>query len=320
MHAIVVRQAGGPEVLQYEEIADLTPGPGEVVVRLHAVGVNPVETYVRAGGQGYSAALPYTPGSDGAGVVAAVGDGVPVWLEGSRVYLSGALTGSYADIALCRADQVHPLPDALSFEQGAALGVPYATAYRALFDRAQVQPGETVLVHGASGGVGIAAVQLAAAHGCTVIGTAGTEEGRRLVLAQGAARVYDHHAQGYLDAVQADTGGRGFDVIVEMAAHVNLGRDLGVLAPGGRVIVVGSRGPIEINPRDLMGRDADVRGMSLRTVSPEALARVHAALGDRLRAGTLRPVVGRRLPLAEAAEAHRAVMEDRALGKIVLVP
>jgi NADPH:quinone reductase len=329
MKAIVVRQTGGPEVLRLEDVPVPVPDPGEVVVRLHAVGVNPVETYVRQGGQGYAPpALPYTPGSDGAGVVESVGPDVTGVSVGDRVYLSGARTGTYAQLACCRVDEVHPLPEALTFAQGAALGVPYATAWYALFDRAGVQPGETVLVHGASGGVGLAAVQMAVAHGCTVAGTAGTEEGRRLVAAQGAARVYDHHADGYLDAALSATGGRGFasrspagfDVIVEMAAHVNLGRDLAVLAHGGRVVVVGSRGAVEITPRDLMGRHADVRGMSLRTVPANALARLYTALGEGLRAGTLRPVVARELPLPEAAEAHRAVMDDHALGKIVLMP
>ena len=320
MIAIVVRQTGGPEVLRVEEVPAPEPGPGEVTVSLRAIGVNPVDTYLRAGAQGYAPTLPFTPGSDGAGVVVDVGEGGGPFAVGDRVYLSGAITGTYAQIARCRVDQVHPLPESLTFEQGAALGVPYATAQCALFDRAEVQPGERVLVHGASGGVGLAAVQMAVAHGCIVVGTAGTDEGRRLVSAQGAAHVYDHHTEGYLDAALADTGERGFDVIVEMAAHVNLGRDLGALARGGRVIVVGNRGPVEINPRDLMGRHADVRGMSLRTLSAEAIARLHVALGAGLRAGTLRPGIDRRLPLADAAEAHRAVIEDRSLGKIVLVP
>ncbi len=319
MRAIVVHETGGPEVLRLETVAVPTPGPGEVVVRLHATGVNPVETYLRAGGQGYTPALPVTPGSDGAGVVEAVGAGVTHVAVGDRVWLSGALSGTYAEAACCRADQVHPLPASVSFEEGAGMGVPYTTAHVALFARANVQPGEAVLVHGASGGTGLAAVQLAIAHGCTVVGTAGTDDGRALVQAQGAAHVYDHHADGYLDAARADLG-RGFDVIVEMAAHVNLGRDLPHLARGGRVIVVGSRGPVEINARDLMAPGASILGMSLRTTSPQDLARIHAALTDGLAAGALRPHVGHRFPLDAAPDAHRLVLEGPALGKIVLVP
>ena len=320
MIAIVVRELGGPEVLCVEEVPNPEPGPGEVVVRLHAIGVNPVETYIRTGAQGYApVARPYTPGSDGAGVVEAVGAGVPAGLEGTRVFLSGALTGTYAQMARCRIDQVHPLPETLTFEQGAALGVPYATAYYALFNRAQLRAGERVFVHGASGGVGLATVQLAVSNRNEVVGTAGTEEGRALVRAQGVQIVYDHHTEGYFDD-ELDRDGRGFNVIVEMAAHVNLGRDLRALARGGRVIVVGSRGPVEITPRDLMGRHADIRGMSLRTLRPEVLAHVYASLVEMLRTRHLRPAIHRRLPLSDAAEAHRAVIEDRSLGKIVLIP
>ncbi len=320
MRAIRVYLTGDPSVLRLEEVDTPTPERGEVLVRLHAIGVNPVETYLRSGQQGYSPRLPYTPGSDGAGIVEGVGAGVGGWQVGDRVYLSGAKTGTYAEYALCTPDQIHALPEALSFAQGAALGVPYATAYRALFSRARIATGETVLVHGATGGVGLAAVQLARAHGCQVFGTGGTDAGRALLREQGVEAAFDHHAEGYMEKAKAATGGRGFEVIVEMLANVNLERDLEALAPHGRVVVVGSRGRIEITPRLLMGRDADVRGMSLRNATQSELALIHAALGKMLEAGTLQPVVHQQLPLAKAAEAHRAVIEDASLGKIVLVP
>lgn len=320
MKSIRVHQPGDPSVMTLETVADPVPDAGEVLVRLHAIGVNPVETYLRAGQQGYTPQTPYTPGTDGAGVIEAVGRDVKRWRVGERVYLSGSKTGTYAEQAVCTPDQVHELPDNVSFEQGAALGVPYATAYRALFDRARVQREETVLVHGATGGVGLAAVQLAIAHGCAVSGTGGTAEGRALLHEQGVSHVFDHHDESHLHHAKDATGGRGFDVIVEMLANVNLGRDLEVLAPRGRVVVVGSRGSVEITPRLLMGRDADVRGMSLRNATPDDLRRIHAALVAGLRNGTIQPVVHRVLPLHEAAAAHRAVIEDAALGKIVLVP
>jgi len=198
--------------------------------------------------------------------------------------------------------------------------VPYATAYRALFQRARARAGEWVLVHGASGGVGVAAVQLARAAGLHVIGTGGTDEGRRLAREEGAHHVLDHRAPDYLEQAVALTGGRGVDVILEMLANVNLDRDLGVLARRGRVVVIGNRGSIEINPRAAMTRDADILGMSLLNAPPEELSGIHAALVAGLEAGTLRPVVGRELPLAEAARAHAAVLEPGAYGKIVLVP
>lgn len=320
MKAIRVTEFGPPEVLKVAELPDPVAGEGQVLVRVHAAGVNPVETYVRTGTYAIKPNLPYTPGSDGAGTVEAVGEGVTRVGVGDRVYLSGSVTGTYAELALCTAAQVHSLPENVTFAQGAAMNVPYATAYRGLFGRARVIAGETVLVHGASGGVGLAAVQLAVAHGLTVFGTAGTEAGRQLVLEQGAHEVFDHHQEGYLDQVRAQTGGVGVDVIVELAAHVNLGRDLTVLAPGGRVVVIGSRGPVEINPRDAMSRDAAILGLVLFNTPPKELAGIHQALVAGLANSTLQPVVREEIPLAEAPHAHERVMEPGSLGKIVLIP
>jgi NADPH2:quinone reductase len=153
-----------------------------------------------------------------------------------------------------------------------------------------------------------------------VIGTAGSDRGRQLVAEQGAHHVLLHHEEGYLEQVRALTGGRGVDVILEMLANVNLGKDLSVLAKQGRVVVIGSRGAVELNPRDTMSRDADIRGMTLFNASPDDLSRIHAALGAGLSNGTLRPVVGQEIPLAEAPRAHEAVMHPGAHGKIVLIP
>jgi len=320
MKAIRVHALGEPSVLQLEDIAEPAPGPGQVLVRVHAAGVNPVDTYIRAGAQGYNPPLPYTPGLDAAGIVEAVGSGAKRVQTGERVYAAGTLTGAYAEMALCGEAQVHHLPDNVSYPQGAALGVPYGTAHRALFHRGGAQPGEIVLVHGASGGVGIPAVQMARAEGLTVIGTAGTAEGRELVRQQGAHHVLDHRAGDYLDAVMRITGGRGVDLVLEMLANVNLGRDLTLLSRNGRVVVIGSRGDVEVTPRELMRREADIRGVTLALATESQLARAHAAIGAGLENGTLRPVVGRQLPLAQAPEAHRLVIEASALGKIVLLP
>jgi NADPH:quinone reductase len=320
MKAIRVREHGGPEVMRLEEVPDPRPGAGEVLVRMRAAGVNPVDTYWRAGAQGYAPALPFTPGMDGAGEVVRVGEGVHAFSPGDRVYLARSLTGSYADLALCRTDQLFPLPDDVSFEEGACLGVPYGTAMRALVDRARVRYGETVLVHGASGGVGTAAVQIATALGARVLGTAGTEEGRRLVREQGAERALDHHDASHLEEAVAWTGGRGLDVVLEMAAERNLGSVLGALAPGGRVVVIGSRGEVRITPRDLMQRDAQVLGMSLMNASPPEIEALHRRVQTGLERRELRPVVRETLALAEAAVAHERVMEPGAYGTVVLLP
>jgi NADPH2:quinone reductase len=320
MNAIRIHEFGPPEVMRMETLPDLRPGSGLVLVRVKAAGVNPVDTYIRSGTYPRKPALPYTPGADGAGVVESLGDGVTRVAVGDRVYTAGTITGSYAEQALCHESQVQPLPKSISFAQGAAINVPYATAYRAYFQIARALAGEWVLIHGASGGVGVAAVQLGRAAGLTVIGTAGTEKGRTLVAEQGAQHVLDHHAPGYLDRVLDLTGGRGVDLILEMLANVNLGKDLRVLAQRGRVVVIGSRGTVEIDPRDTMGRDASILGMSLFNIPDREKASAHAALVAGLENGTLRPVVGRELPLADAPRAHHAVMEPGAYGKIVLVP
>ena len=320
MKAIRVHEFGGPEVLKLEEVADLQPGPGQLVVRVCAAGVNPVESYMRTGTYAIKPALPYTPGADAAGVVEAVGAGVNSVKPGDRVYTSGSLSGTYAEQTLCTEAQVHTLPAKASFEQGAAMGVAYGTAYRALFVRGGAKPGETVLVHGASGGVGTAAVQLARAAKLLVMGTAGTDAGLQLVKEQGAQHAVNHATAGYLDELMTLTGGRGFDLIIEMLANKNLSNDLGLLAKKGRVVVVGNRGTIEINPRDLMSREADIRGVLLFGTSEQESREMHAALGAGLEHGTLRPVIAQEIPLAEAGRSHEEIMKaSGSMGKIVLV-
>jgi NADPH2:quinone reductase len=319
MKAIVVREFGGPEVMKLETVPDPSQGPGQVVVRLRAAGVNPVDTYVRSGVYAIKPPLPYTPGADGAGDVESVGAGVTACKPGDRVYVAApGSSGTYAEKLLCAAAQVHPLPANTSYTQGASLGVPYATAYRALFHRANAAAGETVLVHGATGGVGIAAVEFARARGLFVIGTGGTDKGLVTVREHGAHVLVNHRSPNYTDEIMKATGGRGADVIVEMLANVNLDRDLGMLAKHGRIVVVGNRGRVEINPRDAMGRDAAILGMTLFNATDADLHEIHSAIVAGLANGTLNPVVGREMPLAEAARAHEAVMEPGAHGKIAL--
>ncbi len=322
MRAIVVRAFGGPEVLTLEETATPTAGPGQVLVRVGAAGVNPADTYIRGGSYAIKPPLPYTPGRDLAGTVEAVGDGVTALKAGDRVYADGVgeTSGGYAEFAVCEARHLHRLPDRISFAQGAALGVPYGTAWHALVNRGAARAGETLLVHGASGGVGVAVVQLARARGLRIIGTAGTDAGLALVRAQGAHHALNHRAAGYEEEVRALTGGAGVDLVVEMLANVNLDRDLDLLARGGRIVVVGNRGRTEIDARKIMSREAVVTGVMIFGISPSDLAGAHAGIGAGLENGTLNPVVGRELPLADAPASHVAVMESGAQGKIVLMP
>jgi len=305
--------------MQLEEIPDLHPAPKQVLIRVKAAGVNPTDTYTRAG-TSRKPTLPYTPGIDAAGIVESIGDAVADVRVGARVYISGSISGAYAKQALCEEHQVHLLPEKITFAQGAAVNIPYATAYRALFQLAKAVPRETVLIHGATGGVGVAAIQLARAAGLRVIGTGGTERGRNLVIEQGAHHVLDHRAPGYLDQIQTLTEGHGVDVILEMLANVNLDMDLKILAMAGRVVVIGSRGRIEIDPRDTMMRDASILGMLLFNVTQPEASSIHAALVAGLENGTLRPVIGKEMPLAEAQRAHREIMEHGAYGKIILIP
>jgi NADPH2:quinone reductase len=320
MKAILVHQFGGPDVLRIEEVPTPKPGAGQVLVRIHAAGVNPYDTYMRAGTYAVKPPLPYTPGSDAAGVVEAVGEGVVRVKRGDRVYTARTLTGAYAEAALALESQVHPIPETVSFSQGAGVWVPYGTAYNALVLTAEARPRETVLVHGASGGVGVAAVQLARSLGLRVIGTAGSERGLELVRREGAHHAFDHRAAGYRDEILKAAGGQGVGIILEMLANVNLGHDLTLLAPRGRVVVIGSRGEATINPRDLMSRRASIRAFTLWGLTEAETAEVNAALVAGLENGTLRPVVGKEMPLAEAPRAHVEVMAAGAYGKIVLVP
>lgn len=321
MKAIRAHEFGGPEVMKLEEVADPQPGPNQVVVGIHAAGVNPVDTYMRTGTYAIKPTLPYTPGLDGAGEILKVGPGVTQLATGDHVYTSGSVSGTYAEQSLCEVSRVHLLPSNASFDAGAALGIAYGTAYRAIFQRGDAKPGETVMIHGASGGVGTAAVQLARAAGMTVIGTAGSESGMHLVKQEGAHHVLNHNSDGYLDELMMFTGDRGADVILEMLANKNLAKDLTVLAKKGRVVVIGSRGPVEINPRDAMARDADIRGMMLWLITERERQTIYCAVTKGLENGSLRPVIGQRIPLAEAARAHLEVMKPSgAHGKIVLTP
>uniref|UniRef100_A0A3Q1BA14 Enoyl reductase (ER) domain-containing protein n=1 Tax=Amphiprion ocellaris TaxID=80972 RepID=A0A3Q1BA14_AMPOC len=320
MRAIRVSEFGAPSVLKVVSgVSVPQPGQGKVLIRVHACGVNPVETYIRTGTHARKPALPYTPGTDAAGVVESVGEGVTVVKKGDRVFTTGTESGSYAEYTIAAEDCVHKLPDALDFAQGAAIGIPYFTAFRALVHKARSKAGETVLIHGASGGVGVAACQLSRSMGLRVLGTAGTPDGMKLITNNGAHLAFNHREEGYTDKIMAATEGRGVDVIVEMLANVNLSKDLQMLAQGGRVTVVGSRGPVEINPRDTMSKESCIMGVALFFATPEETKQCAAQLFAGMEAGWLRPVVGSKYPLDKATQAHHDIIESSgAAGKIVL--
>ncbi len=320
MKAIVVEEFGAPEVMNLTDVPLPKASGAQVLVNVKAIGINPVETYLRSGTYPVKPNLPFTPGKDAAGVVEAVGESISKFKADDRVYTADSVTGTYAEFTLCEEKDLGFLPENVTFEQGAGIWTPYATAYRALFQKAGAKMGETVLIHGASGGVGIAAIQWAKNAGLTVIGTASSDEGKHLAAEQGADHVLDHGDESHIAAVKDITGGIGVNVIIEMLANVNLQNDFDALAMFGRIVVVGNRGSLDFNPRVIMGKDAAVYGMSLFNSLQPDRDHIHKAIFDGLGKGYLNPVVRKSMPLAEAPKAHHEVIENKAFGKIVLIP
>lgn len=313
--------ATGPEVLQVlKGIAVPKPSSREVLINVKAAGINPVDTYIRSGTYARKPPLPYTPGGDGAGIICEVGPEVTKFKAGDRVWFYGSLSGSYAEISLCSESKTFPLPESFDFEQGAGIGTPYLTAYRALFHSCHARAGESVLIHGASGGVGIAACQLADRAGLRVLGTAGSDSGMELLMSIGVKEIFNHKSEGYTKEIMAATFGQGVDVIVEMLANVNLGRDLQMLKRNGRIGVVGSRGTIEVNPRDLMSREGSVHGVMLAGSSQEEIDENVAFITRGLEQKSLLPVIGKKYTMEEVSIAHEEIIENNgARGKTVLL-
>jgi NADPH2:quinone reductase len=319
MKAIVVEDFGEPEVMKLEEVPTPQPVAGQALVRIKATGVNPVDTYLRTGNHAHAPKLPYTPGKDAAGVVESVGEGVTRWITGDRVYTANSITGTYAEYSICSEIDLGRLPDNVGFEEGAGIWTPYATSFRALFQKAAAKSGETVLVHGASGGVGLAAVQWAKRAGLKIVGTASSEEGKSLVAEHGADAVYDHTDENHFAEIKDFTAG-GVDIIIEMLANENLERDFEALAMLGRIVIIGNRGSLNFTPRLAMTKEATIYGMSLFNSPQSARDEIHAEIFSGLSDGTLRPVVGKRFSLEDAPKSHHEVIETKAAGKIVLVP
>lgn len=321
MKAIQIHQFGEPEVMQLLEIPDPIVGDNQVLVQVKAAGVNPLDTYLRAGVKigDYNPKLPYTPGNDASGVVVAIGAGVSRVNIGERVYAQ-PLTGSYAEFALCNESQVYPLPSNVSFAQGSAVNISCRTAYYSLFTLGKATAAEIVLIHGASGSVGSAAVQLALAAGLTVIGTASSDAGLQLLKDLGAHHVFNHRSSDYLSQIAAVTGEQGINIILEMAANVNLAKDLGLMAPGGRIIVIGGQGQVSIDPVNIIGLGVSIIGVRLSLLDETTNAAIHQALYTSLEQGKLSPVVSQEIPLGQAPHAHREVEKSGTLGRICLIP
>lgn len=319
MKAIRVSQFGGPEVLTLKEISSRSVSECQVKVKVSAIGVNPVDTYIRAGTYPVKPELPYIPGNDAAGTIVEIGANVLHHKVGDRVYVFGHGVGTYSEEIVCNQNQAYSLPDNVTFVEGAAVGVPYTTAYYGLIYRGQAKPGETIFIHGASGAVGLAAIQIAKSYGMRVVGTAGTDAGCELVRKQGAIASLNHHDGDYLDALTGLTCEQGPDVILEMLANVNLDKDLKVIGKNGRIVIIGNRGTIEINPRDTMGKNASIIGMAAFNAQEE-FYQIHSAIYVGLADGRFKPVIRMELPLQEAAKAHKLIMEPGGNGKIVLIP
>eukprot|EP00928_Gymnodinium_smaydae_P042715 TRINITY_DN28723_c0_g1_i1.p1 TRINITY_DN28723_c0_g1~~TRINITY_DN28723_c0_g1_i1.p1 ORF type:complete len:372 (+),score=30.08 TRINITY_DN28723_c0_g1_i1:56-1117(+) len=290
MRAVQVSKWGGPEELVVKQGLPIpSPGPDQVLVKVMAAGVNPYETYIRQGTYATLPPLPWTPGNDGAGVVESLGASSSERLRvGQRVWLAGSISGTYAEYCIAHESQVQPLPSTVSFLQGAAVFGSYRTAHKALFGRISTTPGSKVLIHGGSGAVGTAAIQLAKAHGCSVAGTAGTEAGMSVIESLGAMP-FNHRTDAYVRDIVEKFGKP--DVIVEMLANVNLNADMDMLNRHGSIVIVGNRGAIDnVDMRKLMMSEGRIVGSLGGTPAENAMAVQDINKG--LANGSLSPVVG----------------------------
>lgn len=325
MRAVQISEFGTTDVLNVTDIPMPEPGANQVRIRVRSAGVNPVDTYVRSGAYG-DRPMPTSLGFDAAGEIESVGVGVDSAVIGTRVYTCTALPGAYAEYAVVDIDRTYPLPENISFDQGSALGIPYATAYAALHRYASTGASSTVFVHGGSGGVGIPTIELAKIAGARVAASCGTDAGEAILRAHGADIIVRHDQSGYLETLASlvaeagPAGQTGIDVIVEMAAHINLGNDLTLLNRNGTVVVVGSRGTVQINARDVMRRDARIQGMLLFNLTSEERQEIHSKLYPLLLDGHLAPRVAMTLPLDQVVDAHTRVLQSGIGGKIVLNP
>jgi len=319
MKALLVKKFGGPEVLEVDTIPIPEPAEREILVKVMSCGVNPADTYIRSGAYAHLPQLPYIPGTDGAGVVEKVGAGVTSLKVGDRVWMSAG-NGTYGQYCTAPENSAHVLPNNVSFDQGASLWSPYATAYHAFVHAAQVQPGAITLIHGASGGVGQACLQYGKHFKLKVIGTASTQQGLDLIASEGAT-AFNHKEDGYTKKISQATGGHGIDVVIEMLANVNLATDLSLIATKGCIVVVGNRGTIEINPRELMRTRGRVTGILLFSTTPEEKSEITESIKLGIKEGFLNPRIGKTYPLQDGSKAHLDIIHaSGASGKVIIRP
>jgi putative PIG3 family NAD(P)H quinone oxidoreductase len=324
MKAIVIAQPGGPETLELREVPTPTPERGEVRVRVRATAVNRADLLQRMGMYPAPPDAPKDiPGLEWAGEIDAVGGGVGEWKAGDRVFgLSGG--GSYAEQLIAPARGVAPMPDALSFEDAAAMPEAFITAWDAMVTQCGLSAGETVLVHAVGSGVGTAAVQIARAIGARSIGTARTADKLERAKALGMNEGIWVEGGKFADAVRSHSGGRGADVVLELVGGSYVNEDLRSVAQGGRIVVVGLlAGPrVELDLPLLLHKRITVRGTVLRARPLEekiAATQVFARhVVPLIEAGALQPVIDRVLPLAQAGDAHAYVASNEGFGKVVL--
>ena len=324
MKAVRIHQYGGPDVLVYEDVPDPEPGPRQVLVRVEAASVNPVDVAVRENRFPTPKPPPKIIGSDGAGVVERVGHEVTQVRPGDEVLFSGlgvGSEGSYAEYALVAEAQAVPKPPQLSFVEAAALGMVFPTAYYGLVTRGTLRAGETVLVQGAAGGVGSASVQLAKALGARVVATVHGAAAAATVRDLGADEVIDYKTEDVVARVAELTDGRGVDLVHELVVSENLPADIDLLARGGRIVCTG-QGPspqATVPIGAALAKDASLLFMSLNNAGRAGVAAITREVAAMAAAGKVRAVVGTTLPLREARRAHE-LLEGEHVGKIVLLP
>lgn len=323
MKAVRVHENGGPEVLTLEEVPTPKPQAGEILIKVASVGINYADLMQRAGAYPLPGGLPAILGFEVAGTVAALGDGVSGPAVGTRVIAGLGGGGGYAEYAVAPAITVFPIPDSLGYSEATGLFVQGLTAYSLLHDVGRLQPGETVLVHSAAGGVGSLAVQLARLLGAgRVIGTASTSGKLDFIRGLGADAAVDYSAADWTEAVQRATDGQGAHIILDAVGGEVGARSLDVLGQGGRLVVYGaaSGAPTMVAAQQLSFKAQSVLGYSMGAgTPPEQLAAGMRALLGFVAEGQLQVAVGHSYPLAQAALAHQAMAERKTTGKVVLV-
>lgn len=325
MRAVRYHEHGDESVLTLETVDRPSPDADQVLVRVEAASVNPIDTYVREGNVSPPSGLPHVGGSDLAGVVEAVGEAVTEFEPGDRVFATGLglfSPGTYAEYTVAPATQLASLPDGVSFRDAAAAAMAFATSWRALLTRGELELGDVALVHGASGGVGHAAVQVANAAGATVIGTARDGAPADLARSLGADAVVDYRSDDLPTALESAADGRTVDVVFEPQADAHLEANLDRLTRGGRIVVIGENAPITLDAGLSMAAkqaDADFRFMSLMA-SPDDQAPILRRVGERLADGSFVVETDSVYGLDELPEAHSDLMSPGTVGKIVVDP